>query len=128
MRNLVYSKNNQNLFNLKKEKISATDLQRHQLLLYPKYCPIHNRITQIYKELKLKLPPIYEVNHSESIISFIKNSDYITILPKSLAVNKIKDSENILETKELDIAFQRKVSVFSNKKVPLEQIVNRLDS
>ena len=125
---IVYSKNNQNLFNLKKEKISAKDLQKYQLLLYPKYCPIHNRIVQIYKELKLKLPSIYEINYSESIISFIKNSDYVTVLPKSLAVNKIKDDENILKTRELDIAFQRQVSVFSNKKVPLKQIVNKLDS
>ena len=121
------------MFNLnfticQKEKISAKDLQSYQLLLYPKYCPIHNRIAQIYKELKLKLPSIYEINYSESIISFIKNSDYVTVLPKSLAVNKIKDDENILETRELDIAFQRQVSVFSNKKVPLKQIVNKLDS
>ncbi len=94
--------------------IKATDLHHLRIIMYPKYCPIHQRVIQIYEQLNIPLPEIVEIDYSESTIAMISKSDFVTILPKSLAINKVTQNINTLTMKPLDDNFIRHVSVFSH--------------
>ncbi|GKQ43031.1 transcriptional regulator [Companilactobacillus sp. RD055328] len=114
---VVYSKNN-NAINLLNSNITPQKLQPLKLIMYPKYCPIHQRIVQTYKSIDLVPPQIMEIDYSESTISTVTNSDYVTILPEAMARNKVSQDPQHLAMKQLDITFIRNVSLFSrNKKV-----------
>ncbi|MGB2540650.1 LysR substrate-binding domain-containing protein [Leuconostoc suionicum] len=103
---LVYSKNN-TLMNKLSNRINPTDLSSLNLLMYPKYCPIHQRIIQIYHEIKITPPKIIEIDYSESTITMVSHSDYVTILPKSLAISKVCQNNNLF-LKKLDNNFTRR--------------------
>jgi len=69
------------------------------------------------------LPEIFENDYSELTISLVKNSDFVTVLPESIAINKITQDMNGLDMKRLEIAFDRSVSVFGRSK----NIVNEIE-
>ncbi|MCT4376039.1 LysR family transcriptional regulator [Leuconostoc suionicum] len=117
---LVYSKNN-TLMNKLSNRINPTDLSSLNLLMYPKYCPIHQRIIQIYHEIKNTPPKIIEIDYSESTITMVSHSDYVTILPKSLAISKVCQNNNLF-LKKLDNNFTRSVSLFARNKETLHLV------
>ncbi|MDI6651033.1 LysR family transcriptional regulator [Leuconostoc suionicum] len=121
---LVYSKNN-TLMNKLSNRINPTDLSSLNLLMYPKYCPIHQRIIQIYHEIKITPPKIIEIDYSESTITMVSHSDYVTILPKSLAISKVCQNNNLF-LKKLDNNFTRSVSLFARNKETLHLVHNLL--
>ncbi|EHJ51686.1 transcriptional regulator [Streptococcus macacae NCTC 11558] len=108
--------------------LSAAELEKLELIMYPEYCPIHRHFIHIYKKLGLRLPTIFEVDYSESTIAFVANSDFLTILPKSLALTKMTNDTLNLTMKELDYSFTRSVSIFSNKTFPISDFINRLNN
>lgn len=123
---IVFSKNNK--LNISSdEKVTAKELQHLKLILYPKYCPIHNKISRVYKKLGVSMPQIYEIDYGESIISLVKNSDYVTVLPESIALNKVSSNNEELYLKEMELSFTRNVSVFSNNKVPMDMILEKMN-
>lgn len=113
---LVYSQKNKDLVTLNRPTLDATDLNHLKLLMYPKYCPIHQRISQIYQINNKSLPDTVEIDYSESTIAMVANSDYVTILPKSVAVNKITQDPTRLAMKQLAEPFMRTVSLFARDK------------
>lgn len=121
---VVYSKENTQVENLTDSSISAYALQKLNVLMYPNYCPIHQRIMNIYQEINIEPPKITEIDYSESIISLVINSPFVSILPKSLALNKVTHNINKLAMKPLDITFLRSVSLFA--KTP--EILNVVES
>lgn len=108
---VVYSKENTLVTGLTTEKISAHDLQCLNLLMYPAYCPIHQIITRTYQEINLQPPKITEIDYGESLTSLVVDSPFVSILPKSLAVDKA--SHHGLAMKQLDITFLRSISLFA---------------
>lgn len=109
---LVYSKDN-SLINLDKESIDPCALQKMDLLMYPKYCPIHQRLIRVYQDLQINPPKIVEIDYGESMIAMVANSNYITVLPKSIAINKVTADISRLKMKEFEVTFTRKISLFS---------------
>ncbi|BDI00784.1 fhu operon transcription regulator [Ligilactobacillus murinus] len=123
---VLFSKNNVQLSKIKSPCLSAQELQKFDLLLYPDYCPIHIRIKQIFQQNHLSFPTIYEADYNESTASLVSCSDLVTILPKSLALNKLENPTMQLAAKELMVPDLRRTAVFSNGKIPLNFIVNKL--
>ena len=123
---VVFSQNNTHLSKIKSPCLSAQELQKFNLLLYPDYCPIHIRIKQIFKQYQLSLPTIREANYNESTISLVAQSDLVTISPRSLALNKLENPTLHLAAKELALPDLRRTAIFSNGKIPLDVIVNKL--
>ncbi len=123
---VLFSKNNVQLSKIKSPCLSAQELQQFDLLLYPDYCPIHIRIKQIFQQNHLSFPTIYEADYNESTASLVSCSDLVTILPKSLALNKLENPTMQLAAKELMVPDLRRTAVFSNGKIPLNFIVNKL--
>lgn len=114
---VVYSKHNKKVDELNSPTlITAESLKKLNLIMYPKYCPIHQRILQIYDNLNISAPNIFEIDYSESTVSLVANSDYVTILPKSLAISKVSQDNHNLSSKQLDIPFLRDVSLISKNK------------
>ncbi|WP_129044794.1 LysR family transcriptional regulator [Companilactobacillus metriopterae] len=112
---VVYSRHNKKADEVLSSSALATaeNLPKLDLIMYPKYCPIHQRIVQIYDELGLSYPNIFEIDYSESTVSLVASSEYVTVLPKSLAVNKVTRDIDNLALKQLDIPFLRSVSLIS---------------
>ncbi len=123
---VLFSKNNVQLSKIKSPCLSAQELQKFDLLLYPDYCPIHIRIKQIFQQNHLSFPTIYEADYNESTASLVSCSELVTILPKSLALNKLENPTMQLAAKELMVPDLRRTAVFSNGKIPLNFIVNKL--
>lgn len=123
----VFSNKN-NKMDLYENTLSMDELQNYELLMYPKYCPIHQHFVHSYKQLGVTLPTIFEVDYSESTIAFVANSDFLTILPKSLALTKVTNSVLNLSMKELEHTFTRNVSVFSNKSFPISEFMKHLSN
>lgn len=124
---LVYSQHNATMKLFSEfSSIKATDLHHLRIIMYPKYCPIHQRVIQIYEQLNIPLPEIVEIDYSESTIAMISKSDFVTILPKSLAINKVTQNINTLTMKPLDDNFIRHVSVFSHSEEILHLVHNLL--
>lgn len=123
---IVFSKNNK-LNTTSDEKVTAKELQHLKLILYPKYCPIHNKVSRVYKDLGVSMPKIYEIDYGESIISLVKNSDYITVLPESIALNKVSSNCENLCLKEMELSFMRNISVFSNNKISMDMILKKMN-
>lgn len=119
---LVYSQKNKDLVTLNRPTLDATDLNYLKLLMYPKYCPIHQRISQIYQINNKSLPDMVEIDYSESTIAMVANSDYVTILPKSVAVNKVTQDPTRLAMKQLAEPFTRTVSLFTRDKATRQLI------
>jgi DNA-binding transcriptional LysR family regulator len=109
---LVYSKNNHSV-NLSKDHLDAHDLKQLELIMYPKYCPIHQRLIQIYCELDITPPNIMEIDYSDSTIAMVSRSNYVTVLPESIALNKVASDSSNLAMKQLDLKFNRCVSLFA---------------
>ncbi|MBD5429447.1 LysR family transcriptional regulator [Lactobacillus sp.] len=124
---VVYSDNNQVLKNTKKDILTSQDLQKLNLIMHPKLCPVHDKLVSIFTESRLSLPEIYEVDFVESRISLVAISDLITILPKSLAERKIQNNSS-LHLKKLDTPFIRNVSIFGNNKVNLDKIYHSIEN
>ncbi|GMA70076.1 transcriptional regulator [Leuconostoc litchii] len=125
---LVYSQDNtimKNLFDT--STVNAADLAYLKIIMYPKYCPIHQKIIQIYQQLKIPLPKIIEIDYSESTIAMISNSDYVTILPMSIALNKVTQNIGTLTMTQLDDNFTRHVSLFAHNTEILHLVHNRLN-
>ncbi len=118
--------NNVQLSKIKSPCLSAQELQKFDLLLYPDYCPIHIRIKQIFQQNHLSFPTIYEADYNESTASLVSCSELVTILPKSLALNKLENPTMQLAAKELMVPDLRRTAVFSNGKIPLNFIVSKL--
>ncbi|MBM6863166.1 LysR family transcriptional regulator [Ligilactobacillus aviarius] len=123
---IVFSKDNE-LNTASDEKVTAEKLQQFKLILYPKYCPIHNKVSRVYKNLEMTMPKVYEIDYGESIISIVKNSDYVTLLPESIALNKVSANNEELCLKEMEVSFMRNISVFSNNKIPMDMILKKLN-
>lgn len=123
---VLFSKNNVQLSKIKSPCLAAQELQKFDLLLYPDYCPIHIRIKQIFQQNHLSFPTIYEADYNESTASLVSCSELVTILPKSLALNKLENPTMQLAAKELMVPDLRRTAVFSNGKIPLNFIVNKL--
>lgn len=121
---LVYSKDNP-LINLDKESIDPCTLQKMDLLMYPKYCPIHQRLIRVYQDLQINPPKIVEIDYGESMIAMVANSNYITVLPKSIAINKVTADISHLKMKEFEVTFTRKISLFS-RDAHVTEMVNRM--
>ncbi|MBZ5965039.1 LysR family transcriptional regulator [Leuconostoc gelidum subsp. gelidum] len=121
---IVYSKSNTKIPTLIKDSIAkAIDLQKFKLVLLPMYCPIHQQVVKVFDRLNVALPEIFENDYSELTISLVKNSDFVTVLPESIAINKITQDINGLGMKKLEIAFDRSVSIFGRSK----NIVNEIE-
>lgn len=103
--------------------ISASDLHKLPLLMYPAYCPIHQRIGQILGSVGLPMPEIIEIDYSESTVAMVANSDYVTILPESQAQAKAGKEGKSLESHDLDIAFTRSVSLFAREPQALDLVL-----
>ncbi len=124
---LVYSQCNKSMEKLSEFAIiKATQLNQLRIIMYPKYCPIHQRIIEIYEQLNISLPEIVEIDYSESTIAMVSKSEFVTILPKSLAINKVTQNINKLTMKQLGNEFIRHVSVFSHNKETLNLVHNLL--
>lgn len=108
------------------QKITPDILRSCELILYPDYCPIHICIKQIFQKFKLKLPQIHEAEFAESTTALVANSDLVTILPRSLAYARSANPNLNIAIKELAIPELRKTAIFSNGKIPLEFIINKL--
>ncbi|MHC9532496.1 LysR family transcriptional regulator [Dellaglioa sp. L3N] len=119
---LIYSKNNKEVEKLDITTLNATNLSHLNLLMYPKYCPIHQRIRQIYQKLGIVPPAIAEIDYSESTTTLVSHSDYVTILPKSLAINKVAQGMTNLSMKQLDSTFTRSVSLFAHDQKTIQLI------
>ena len=122
----LFSKNNVQLSKIKSPCLSAQELQKFDLLLYPDYCPIHIRIKQIFQQNQFPFPTIHEADYNESTASLVSCSNLVTILPKSLALSKLENPTMQLAAKELMVPDLRRTAVFSNGKIPLNFIVNKL--
>lgn len=123
---VLFSKNNAQLSKIKSPCLSAQELQKFDLLLYPDYCPIHIRIKQIFQQNQLPFPTIHEADYNESTASLVSCSNLVTILPKSLALSKLENPTMQLAAKELMVPDLRRTAIFSNGKIPLNFIVNKL--
>ena len=123
---LVYANNNPAITQLTTSAISAEQIQKLDVIMYPTYCPIHQRIIQIFDELQLTPPEIFEVDYSESTISLVSKSNYVTILPQSLATSKVTQNSLNLGMTKLEIPFLRSVSVFSRTPAILKAVSNML--
>ena len=123
---LLYSKHNEFLKDSKKEVLTSKDLQQLKFIMHPRLCPVHDRLVHIFSEEDLELPEIYEVDFVESRLALVAISDLITILPLSLAKQKIKNNDKLF-IKKLDKQFVRKVSLFSDGKADLDEIIEKLD-
>ena len=123
---LLYSKHNEFLKDSKKEVLTSKDLQQLKFIMHPRLCPVHDRLVNIFSEEKLELPEIYEVDFVESRLALVTISDLITILPLSLAKQKLKNNDKLF-IKKLDKQFVRKVSLFSDGKADLDEIIEKLD-
>lgn len=102
--------------------INPHELQNMNLIMYPKYCPIHQRIVQTYKNIELSPPQITEIDYSESTISMVTNSNFVTVLPESMAKNKVNQNQERLILKKFDITFLRNVSLFARSKQKLNYL------
>ncbi|OAX75294.1 hypothetical protein A0U96_15745 [Lactiplantibacillus plantarum] len=125
---VVYSKENTQVTNLTGPKVTAKELQKLDVIMYPKYCPIHQRIISTYQEINLEPPKITEIDYSESMVSLVIGSPFFSILPKSLAVNKVTHNIHNLAMKQLDITFLRSVSLFAKTPEMLEVVGSKLES
>lgn len=125
---VVYSKENTQVTNLTGPKVTAKELQKLDVIMYPKYCPIHQRIISTYQEINLEPPKITEIDYSESMVSLVIGSPFVSILPKSLAVNKVTHNIHNLAMKQLDITFLRSVSLFAKTPEILEVVGSKLES
>lgn len=125
---VVYSKENTQVTNLTGPKVTAKELQKLDVIMYPKYCPIHQRIISTYQETNLEPPKITEIDYSESMVSLVIGSPFVSILPKSLAVNKVTHNIHNLAMKQLDITFLRSVSLFAKTPEILEVVGSKLES
>ena len=123
---LLYSKHNEFLKDSKKEILTSKDLQQLKFIMHPRLCPVHDRLVHIFSEEELELPEIYEVDFVESRLALVAISDLITILPLSLAKQKLKNNDELF-IKKLDKQFVRKVSLFSDGKADLDEIIEKLD-
>ena len=123
---LLYSKHNEFLKDSKKEVLTSKDLQQLKFIMHPRLCPVHDRLVHIFSEEELELPEIYEVDFVESRLALVAISDLITILPLSLAKQKLKNNDELF-IKKLDKQFVRKVSLFSDGKADLDEIIEKLD-
>lgn len=123
---LLYSKHNEFLKDSKKEVLTSKDLQQLKFIMHPRLCPVHDRLVHIFSEEELELPEIYEVDFVESRLALVAISDLITILPLSLAKQKLKNNDELF-FKKLDKQFVRKVSLFSDGKADLDEIIEKLD-
>ena len=123
---LLYSKHNEFLKDSKKEVLTSKDLQKLKFIMHPRLCPVHDRLVHIFSEEELELPEIYEVDFVESRLALVAISDLITILPLSLAKQKLKNNDELF-IKKLDKQFVRKASLFSDGKADLDEIIEKLD-
>ncbi|RMW46777.1 LysR family transcriptional regulator [Lactiplantibacillus pentosus] len=125
---VVYSKENTRVTHLTGPKVTAKELQTLDVLMYPKYCPIHQRIMRIYQEICMDPPKVTEIDYSESMVSLVVNSPFVSILPKSLAVNKVTHNIQSLAMKQLDITFLRSVSLFAKTPEILSVVDSKLEN
>jgi len=124
---IVYSQSNTKMSPLiKSATVRAIDLQKFNLILLPTHCPIHQQVVKTFNRLNVALPEIFENNYSELTISLVRNSDFIAVLPESIAVNKVAQDTNGLGMKKLEIAFNRSVSVFGRSADIVEEIEKEL--
>ncbi len=58
-------------------------------------------MVKAFRHLNVARPEIFENNYSELTISLVRNSDFIAVLPESIAVNKVAQDTNGLGMKKL---------------------------
>ncbi|WP_213533975.1 LysR family transcriptional regulator [Lactococcus nasutitermitis] len=102
--------------------LSALDLQDFELLLHLTTCPIHQKISQAYRELAEPLPKIHEVESATSNVAFVENSEMVTILPRSVAESFVARNEK-LSLVPLESRFDRHISLFARS----QEIIERLN-
>lgn len=123
---LVFSKNNSKVLTKISEVVCAEDLSCLHLILYPKYCPIHQKVITILKFLNKEIPDIYEISSSESTIEIVKNTNFVTVLPKLTAIKKVEENKKYLSLRPLDTNFDRSISIFSRHDSLTTFIYNQL--
>lgn len=74
----------------------------------------------------MALPEIYEVDFVESRLSMVAISDLITILPRSLAEQKVKENSQ-LKIKHLPKQFIRTVALFTDAKTDIRALYKLLN-
>jgi len=81
------------------------DLSQLKLILYPSSCPIHHKVLENgLAESQLKV-----IDFAESTVSFVRKSDYSTILPAALA----QKYANELQLVQLPERFNRQIALFT---------------
>lgn len=123
---VIYSVNNSSLINSKKDTLTLEDLQKQKLIMHPRLCPVHDKLVKIFKNQNMALPEIYEVDFVESRLSMVAISDLITILPRSLAEQKVKENSQ-LKIKHLPEQFIRKVALFTDAKTDIRALYKLLN-
>ncbi|BDR53023.1 transcriptional regulator [Bombiscardovia nodaiensis] len=107
-------------------QVTATDLRRLKLLMYPEFCPIHQSIIHVFDQFGEKRPCITQTDYSESTLVTVANSNYTTILPESLARVKVSQESSSLAQVRMESRFTRRVSLFSHNPAIAAQIKDLL--
>lgn len=108
----VYSLSNVQSSILENSLITAEDLKKLDILLYPKSCPIHKKITSTYTK-QSDLPTIHQIRFASSAISFVQRTNLISILPKTVAINYVTRDMTHLGMYQLESQFNRHISLFA---------------
>ncbi|MDR0298013.1 MAG: LysR family transcriptional regulator [Streptococcaceae bacterium] len=121
---LVYSLKNAQVAAIQTETVSKEDLANLELLLYPDNCPIYKKIRTAYPNPR-RLPVIHQIEFASSAVSIVTQSDWVTVLPESLARAQLEKSGSSLGIKRLSAEFNRHISLFSRNE-KLEQLILEL--
>lgn len=111
---VLYSINNPNNVFLENTIITGEMLKNMEIFLYPSTCPIHRKIISAYKNDSL--PSIHQLEFSSSSISFVMQTNAVTILPKSVAITYVTKNVSKLGMRQLEAKFDRYISLFAQDK------------
>lgn len=117
---VIYSLDNTNKYLAENSIISADMLKTMEMFLYPSTCPIHRKIVSAYENDTL--PVIHQLEFSSSAVSFVMQSEMVTVLPKSIAANYVTKCVAKLGMRQLEAKFDRHISLFARN----ENIYNLL--
>ena len=105
---VIFNKNNASITN--KNSISLTDLKNKNIILAPNYCPVNSKLHRIINSFN----DYIELDYVDSMINFILASNYLTILPISMA-KQLSNQINSLDFIELSDLPKRQISLFTRE-------------
>lgn len=94
----------------RKNSISLTELKNKNIILAPNYCPVNSKLHRIINSFN----DYIELDYVDSMINFILASNYLTILPISMA-KKLAVQNNSLDFIELSDLPKRQISLFTRE-------------